>query len=243
LKKLVWVVFLFSALLARAQMPPRLPADPEIRAILANRIDVQHKGEAIVVGIVTKKGRHVVPYGRFDGDDPRVSDGETVFEIGSISKVYTGLLLCDMVQHHEVSFSDPVAKYLPPSVQIPSRNGKQITLLELAMHTSGLPRMPSNFNPKDPSNPYADYTVEQMYDFLSHYQLTRDPGAKYEYSNLGAGLLGHALALGAGTDYETLLRTRVTGPLHMNHTAIELTQEMKANLAPGHTEALQKPSN
>jgi CubicO group peptidase (beta-lactamase class C family) len=224
-------------------LPPRTATEAEIRGMLVQRIDIQHNGNAIVVGVISKHGRRIISYGRFDRDDPRIPNGETVFEIGSISKVFTSLLLCDMVLHGEVALSDPVSKYLPASVSVPTRNGKPITLLELAVHHSGLPRMPSNFNPKDPLNPYADYTVQQMYDFLSHYTLTRDPGSKYEYSNLGAGLLGHVLALRAGTDYETLLRTRVTGPLGMNHTAVQFTPEMKVNLALGHNEQLQETSN
>ena len=101
---------------------------------------------------------------------------------------------------------------------MPERGGRAITLQDLATHTSGLPRMPDNFQPKDLANPYADYTVERMYQFLSRYQLTRDAGATVDYSNLGAGLLGHVLARRAGMDYDTLVRTRVTGPLGMRHT-------------------------
>ena len=97
-------------------------------------------------------------------------DGDTVFEIGSISKVFTSLLLADMVVKGEVTLSDPISKYLPATVHVPTRNGKQITLLDLATHYSGLPPMPSNFS--------WDYSREQMFDFLSHYQLTRDPGAE-----------------------------------------------------------------
>jgi CubicO group peptidase (beta-lactamase class C family) len=115
---------------------------------------------------------------------------------------------------------------------MPTRNGKQITLLDLATHHSGLPRMPSNFS--------DTFTAEQMYDFLSHYELTRDPGAKYEYSNLGVGLLGNVLAIRAGTDYATLLRTRITGPLHMDHTDVDFTPEMKENFAGGHDDNLRK---
>jgi len=91
---------------------------------------------------------------------------------------------------------------------VPERGGKKITLADLATHTSGLPRLPTNLAPKDMSNPYADYTVQQLYDFLSHYELPRDIGAQYEYSNLGAGLLGHALALRAKMSYEALVRAR-----------------------------------
>jgi serine-type D-Ala-D-Ala carboxypeptidase/endopeptidase len=128
-------------------------------------------------------------------------------------------------------------------VKVPERGGKKITLLDLATHTSGLPRLPANIHPKDPGNPYADYTVAQLYEFLSSYELTRDIGSKYEYSNLGGGLLGYVLALRAGTDYETLLRTRIFEPLGMKNTAITLPKEMKDRLATGHNAGLQPVPN
>jgi CubicO group peptidase (beta-lactamase class C family) len=148
-----------------------------------------------------------------------------------------------MVQRGEVSLTDPVSKYLPPNVKMPERGGKKITLIDLATHTSGLPRLPSNFNPKDPANPYADYTVAQLYEFLPTVLLTRDIGSRYEYSNLGGGLLGHVLARRAGTDYETLVRTRILEPLAMKSTAITLSKAMKDRLAIGHNAALQPVSN
>ena len=121
---------------------------------------------------------------------------------------------------------------------MPERGGRQITLQDLATHTSGLPRLPSNLAPKDPANPYADYSVEQLYQFLSSYQLTRDIGSQYEYSNLGGGLLGHVLARRAGMDYETLVRSRICEPLGMKSTGIALSAEMKARFAVGHDQAL-----
>jgi hypothetical protein len=89
----------------------------------------------------------------------------------------------------------------------------------------------------DPANPYADYSVDHLYQFLSSYQLTHDISSKYEYSNLGGGLLGHVLARRAGTDYETLVRTRICEPLGMKGTAITLSSEMKTRFAIGHSQA------
>ena len=154
-------------------------------------------------------------------------DGNTVFEMGSISKVFTGALLADMVARGEVKLDDPIAKYLPQTVKVPSRNGRQITLLDLATQSSGLPRLPSNMRPADFSNPYADYSVQQLYEFLSGYSLTRDPGQRYEYSNLGVGLLGHVLALRAGKSYEEILKERILDPLGMNDTRVDATPSMK----------------
>ena len=222
------LLFYFSCLipaLCAQTLLTRLATSKEIRDMLVQRVDVEHKAYAIIVGLISKHGREIISYGKFGPDDPRVPDAETIFEIGSVTKVFTSLLLSEMVLDKEVSLNDPIAKYLPASVHVPSRNGKQITLLDLSTHHSGFPR--------EPAHP-ADYTIEEVYDFLNHYELTRDPGAAYDYSNFGAGLLGQILAMRAGTDYETLLRTHITEPLHMNHTAIHPTEEMKANLIGGY---------
>jgi CubicO group peptidase (beta-lactamase class C family) len=212
----------------------QVPSDEEIRKILADRIDRDHQGVGIVVGVIEPKGRRIVSVGKLDSGDKRVLNGDTVFEIGSMSKVFTSLLLMDMVQKGEVALTDPVAKFLPATVKIPERNGKKITLQDLSTQSSGLPRMPTNFSPKDITNPYADYSVEQMYQFLAGYTLTRDIGEKYEYSNLGVGLLGHALALRARMSYEALVKARITGPLEMTSTSITLTADEKARFAVGH---------
>ncbi len=233
-------VFALSVILARtaafAQAPADspFPTDAEVRKILADRIGSENLGLALVVGVIDAKGRRVVSYGSLAKDDKRPLNGDTIFEIGSMTKVFTSLVLMDMVQKGEVALTDSVAKYLPSSVKVPERNNKKITLQDLSTQSSGLPRMPTNFAPNDPLNPYADYTPEQLYQFLSGYQLTRDIGAQYEYSNLGVGLLGHALTRRAGVDDESMVRSRILDPLEMNHTRVTLTPEMKARLALGH---------
>ena len=118
-------------------------------------------------------------------------------------------LLAQLVLDDKVALDDPVQKFLPADVTLPTRDQKAITLGNLAIQNSGLPRMPTNFTPADSSNPYAHYSVQQMYDFLSGYTLTRDPGEQFEYSNLGVGLLGHALALSEGMTCEQLQRERI----------------------------------
>ena len=220
-----------------------VPSDAEIRKILAERVGAEDRGIAMVVGVIEPKGRRVIAYGSLAKGDSRPLNGDTVFEIGSITKVFTSLVLMDMARKGEVAVTDPVAKYLPATVKVPERNGKKIALQDLATQSSGLPRMPDNFHPKDESNPYADYTAEQLYDFLSHYELKRDIGAEFEYSNLGVGLLGQALSLRAGTDYESMLKARVLGPLQMTSTAVTLTPSMKARLAVGHGPGLRPVPN
>ncbi len=229
-------------------LPPLQAAQDEldpaaIRAILQDRIDKNKKSVGIVVGVITPKGSHVIGYGKLGKERSQEPDGNTVYEIGSITKVFTAILLQDMVERDEVSLSDPISKFLPKSVKAPTKDGKEITLLHLATHTSGLPRLPDNLDMKNADNPYADYTVAQMYDFLSRYQLTRGIGEKYEYSNYGAGLLGHILALKAGMDYETLVTKRIGAPLKMSSPAIKLSPAMQARLAQGHNEVGRPASN
>lgn len=234
----------FIATAARAQSvsPPDRPSDAEIAKILAERIDAQRQSVGIVVGVLEPAGRRVISHGSATKGEARRLDGDTVFEIGSITKVFTALLLADAVERGDVALSDPVAKFLPTTVRVPER-GRAITVGDLASHMSGLPRLPSNMKPNDLNNPYADYTVEQLYAFLSTHQLTRDVGAQYEYSNLGGGLLGHVLALRAGTSYEALVENRITRPLGMTSTAITLSPSMRARLASGYSSTLQPAAN
>ena len=221
---------------------PVLSSD-EIREILVKRIDQQKQAVGIVVGVIEPAGRRVIAYGNLATGDPRTLDGDTIFEIGSVTKVFTSLLLADMVNRKEVALDDPASKYLPEHVTMPERNGKAITLQDLATHTSGLPPLPSNMKPKDLRNPYADYTVDDLYQFLSGYTLPRDPGSEFEYSNLGGGLLGHVLALRAGTDFESLIGTRITQPLNMPDTVITLSPSMQQRMATGHTTMLAPTAN
>jgi CubicO group peptidase (beta-lactamase class C family) len=226
-----------AALVAAAPLvyTSQLRYDAGIRTILTTRLQGFEKSVSIVVGVIGPEGRRIVAHGAMGMSDPRPVSGDTLYETGSITKVFTSLLLADMVERGEVTLGDPVAKYLPAGVRMPQRNGRQITLLDLSTHRSGLPRMPSNFNPKDPARPYIDYPVEKLYEFLSSHELRRDIGAEYEYSNLGSGLLGLAVARRAGTDFETLLRDRVLRPLGMTSTVISLTPVLQSRMTRAHT--------
>jgi serine-type D-Ala-D-Ala carboxypeptidase/endopeptidase len=237
LPQIFLAIGLSTALPANAAEPPlqaASPSDIEIKQILAKRIDTEHQAIGIVVGVIDSKGRRVVSHGSLEKGDQRPLNGDTLFEIGSITKVFTALLAADMAQRGEIRLDDPIAKYLAPDIKLPVRAGRQITFVDLATHTSGLPRMPENFRPKDPANPYADYTSQQLYAFLSTYELPRDIAIKFEYSNLGFGLLGQVLAHRAGMDYEQLVLTRICQPLGMNSTRIALSASLAQRFAAGH---------
>ncbi len=213
----------------------------EMRGLLVNRIDEAKRGTGMVVGELTPEGRVFTAHGTTStgGDAPGAG---TFFEIGSITKVFTALLLMDAVERGEVALEDPVSKYLPETVSVPNRNGRAITLADLTTHTSGLPRIPSNLDATNLDNPYAKYGPAELYAFLSGYTLTRDAGEKWEYSNLGVGLLGHALARRAGVSYETLLRQRILVPLGMEDTTITLSVVQRKLMATAHDEQLQPVS-
>jgi CubicO group peptidase (beta-lactamase class C family) len=189
----------------------------------------------MVVGL-TQGGRHSsFAYG-FANAMGRTLDENAVFEIGSITKLFTALLLADMVHRGEAALDEPVAALLPPGTRVPNRNGKPITLLHLASHTSGLPRLPSDILPVT-LEPYVGYTAERLYAFLAGHKLARTPGEGFEYSNLGAGLLRHALGLRAGQDYERLVATRILQPLGMSSTAIHLSPALGTRFASGHDDS------
>ena len=184
----------------------------------------------IVVGFVNEHGSSIVSCGKLDNGTDLEIDGDSLFEIGSVTKTFTALLLQDMVERGRI----PWRNTCPPRSGALTHNGKPITLLRLATHTSGLPKIPDNLDPKNAENPYADYTVEKMYAFLSRYQPPRHREADWQYSSLGMGLLGHAIALEAGTNYESLVVDRICRPLKMDRTRIRLTPEMQSRLAIGH---------
>jgi CubicO group peptidase (beta-lactamase class C family) len=233
-----------SACASTAVAPPPQPADAVIRstvsllpdsaleAILRQRVE-SGKTPGIVVGVLDAAGTRFIAHGA-GSPGPAVLDSATLFEIGSITKTFTSAVLADMAARGEIALDDPVSKHLPAGTRVPAGAERVITLADLATHFSGLPRLPNNLSPRDIRNPYADYTTEKLYAFLAAHQLRRAPRESFEYSNLGAGLLGHALALRAGTDYESLVRTRVLAPLGMRDTKITLTAADSARLAAGH---------
>lgn len=214
------------------------PAPTALNSILDNRIVESKKVVGFVVATLDANGPKIAARGRVSADRDVTPDGNTVFEIGSITKVFTSLVLAEMTERGEVSPDDPVEKYLPPGSKMPTRNGLPVTLLDLSMQVSGLPRLPANLSPKDLTNPYASYDGKQLLDFLGRAQLASDPGEKYAYSNLGAGLLGFALASRAGLSYEALVRKYVLEPLGMKDTAVTLSAGQRDRFARGHNAAL-----
>jgi CubicO group peptidase (beta-lactamase class C family) len=192
------------------------------------------KNVGLAVGIIAGDSQQILCYGTTDKPSGVPVNPNSVFEIGSITKVFTGILLAEAMRRGEVKLDDPVNKYLPERAQIPVRGKKPLTLRHLTTHTAGIPRLPDNID-RDvffSENPYSTYTVEQLYEYLHRTPVT--PGRQHAYSNLGVGLLGHILALAAGTDYETLVKERILKPLGMGDTCITLSEDQRARLAKPH---------
>jgi D-alanyl-D-alanine-carboxypeptidase/D-alanyl-D-alanine-endopeptidase len=203
-----------------------------IQEFLHRNFDGKHAG--MVIGIVDEHVSQVFAAGKMDNGTDQDVNSDTLFEIGSITKTFTVLLLEDMVNRGEMKLEDPVENYLPKSVKVPSRGDKKITLLNLAAQDSGLPFDGTNMTRRDPRNIFADYTADNLYKFLSGYSLTQDPGAEFRYSNAGIALLGNAIERKSGHDFESLVRERICTPLHMDSTYVVVPADLKPRLATGH---------
>jgi CubicO group peptidase (beta-lactamase class C family) len=211
-------------------------ATPDVQAL----IDTWNKDKpgGVSVAWVDEKGVQFFETGRFAKGDDRPVTPDTQFEIGSITKVFTALLLAESERAGKVSRDDPITKYLEVSTTAEGQARlEKITLLMLATHTSGLPRLPPNLAPADMRDPYADYPREKLLAALARSAPDVKAPADYAYSNFGAGVLGQALAAAWGQSYPEALRQHVLGPLGLTQTTLGMTgTAVPANMAPGHDE-------
>jgi CubicO group peptidase (beta-lactamase class C family) len=211
--------------------------DPLAKQLLANDLAV-----GFVVGIYIDGETQVISYGETKKGNGITPDGDTIYEIGSVSNAFTGALLADLVQRGRVKLGDPMQKYLPKAAKTHLKNPSHITFEHLATHTSGLPSLPDNIKPADQMNPYADYTFQQMYAFLRNHELRRAPG-EYEFSMYGMGLLGVLLSSRERMSYEELLVEHIAKPCDMDDTCVKLSNKQRRRLAPPYDAALQTAKN
>ena len=179
-------------------------------------------------------------FGRASASGQQPPDANSVFEIGSISKVFTALLIESQVAHNRLSWDGSIAEYLPDAA-LSNSQVAAITLRELATHTSGLPRLPDNMPMSDPFDPYAGYDRDLLLAWLQGH----DPDAldrSYAYSNLGAGLLGMIAGEAAGSDYARAMRTEVLEPLGMADTYSGLNPELQSRLVGGYSDGADMPN-
>ena len=231
----------------------------EIKDRINALVDANRTNAAIVIGIVDPNGTQFYSNGKLSKANNSNVNENTIFAIGSITKVFTTILLADAVQEGVIKLNDPVDKYLPSTIKVPQYNGHRITFEDLATHTSALPENPSNLcpaiqeaNPQTPDEKVQDvldatvctknYTFDQFYQGLSNTTLSREPGLKYEYSNFGSSLLGNILTLKSNmSSYEELVTKKILNVLGMNSTSVYLSDEQKSRLATGHISGRELP--
>lgn len=239
---LVWPYAL--ARQSAALTAPSLTYDPALPPVNANSMEaVLHRdlanamrpggalgpgtGAGVAIGVSRNGIRRVFAYGTAKPD--------SIFEIGSISKTFTALILAQMVAEGQIKLDEPVRALLPPGT-VHKPYGPEITLLDLATHHSGLPPMPDNLDFRDP-DAWARYRADDLYDFLRAHGVAKSDEPEFEYSNLGFGLLGTALAHRAGLDYADLLEQEVTSPLGLRDTTLVLSPEQRRRLIQAYDQA------
>ena len=200
--------------------------DRELAPVLQNGLLSRVSGGGgLVVGVLDHGQRRIFAYGAAKPD--------SIFEIGSITKTFTGLILAQMVAQKKVSLDEPIGALLPKGTVAKSAH-PEITLLDLATQHSGLPRMPDNFKPKDQQNPYVDYAPPQLLEFVSKHGVTKPEEPAFLYSNLGFALLGYGLSQRAGIPYAQLLSQQILTPLHMNDTGLTLSAAQQPRFIQGY---------
>ncbi|HEV3439388.1 MAG TPA: serine hydrolase domain-containing protein [Gemmata sp.] len=236
----------FFSLLLIHLLTPTYTLAADLKPDLDNIVETLLKDKpvaGVVVGVWMDGKPQVHGYGKVTTAVGEMApDGDTLFEIGSVTKSFTGVLLADAVARKEVALDDPVNKHLPADLQIKSKSDQPITMLHLATHHSGLPVQPPSGGEfaRNNANPYAGYVRPELVRLMSMLKPEWEPGAKYEYSNLAVGLLGHALVAAAKADnYDSLVRERVCKPLGLKDTSEALTGAQKARLARGHNAKLE----
>lgn len=213
-------------------------------------VDHNSSKSAIAIGFVDPNGTQFLGYGKLSNSSNSTIDRNTIFGIGSITKVFNTILLADMVNDGIVKLNDPIDKYLPSNVTVPQYKGHKITLEDLATHTSGLPEFPSNYCKyywdnfdknltlqfrTDTIKCSKNYSTDQLYQGLSNTTISREPGSKFQYSSFGSSLLGHILTQKSNmSSWNELVEKRILSVLGMNSTGIDLANEQKSRLAVGH---------
>lgn len=217
---------------------PRGPHQAAIAALVQPLLDAEIT-RSLVVGVYDAGKLEIYGFGVGPGGQPPT--GLTLYDIGSVTKVYTSLLLADAVQRKEVDIDTPVADLLPPGVTVPTRDQQVITLRHLSLHSSGLPRLPPAIAARAASpDPYAAYGESHLYADLVRTHLESTPGTTIAYSNYGAGLLGFALGRKLGQGYEKAVTSRILEPLALTDTTFAVRPADAARYAEGTNDELVK---
>lgn len=231
------ITLIVSMFAVQALAQDEFKHEQKIAALVEPYLTTQ-KVNAISVGVITDGKTWTENFGTLDSDDTRSPNEKTLYEIGSISKVFTSLLLAEAVESGRLKLDDLISTVMKELAEKNPTVGNTITFQHLSLHMSGLPVMPDNISPADSTNPFDGYDRAMLTEYMLSVKPERKPGEVYEYSNLAVGLLGDLLARQAGVSYEALLKEKLTGPLKMSDTTIKLTPEQLSRFAPPHNAAL-----
>jgi CubicO group peptidase (beta-lactamase class C family) len=219
------------------------PLDKEVDKALTDFFDDPDNIGA-VVAVVKDGAIFYYHYGEAKKNSGKVPGNNAIFEIGSISKTFTGILLAQAVLDKKLSLEDDIRKYLPAACAGLELDGKPVLVKHLSNHTSGLPRLTDDlattpgYNEEDP---YAHYTAAMYNNYLARVKLESVPGTKQEYSNTGVAVLGIILEKVYGKSYEQLLTTYVANPLNMKTTFVTLPAIQESNFASGYSDGKETP--
>lgn len=227
------------ALSATADDRTRLPDSASIDALAMRYVETEQRAPGIVIGVIDADGRRVIARGVSGNPARPILDGHSLFEIGSITKVFTGMLLAEMAARGEVAIDQRAATLMPEGMTLPDALA-DVTLVDLATHCAGLPRLPLDAAMlwrvvMRRSDPYAGSTVSTVFDSIARMPASQI-GARgdFAYSNLGSAWLGQLLAARAGTRYGALLDTRVLGPLGLDEAWLMIPDHAAARRVVGH---------
>jgi serine-type D-Ala-D-Ala carboxypeptidase/endopeptidase len=202
----------------------------EIQTFLDSEV-TNKRTKGIVVGVIDANGTKIISAGKLSDKNTKKPDGNTMFEIASVTKLFTTLLLADFASKNIVSLSAPISSYLPREIKTPKFDDKEITLLQLASHTSGFPRFPFN---QFPNKAVDSYTTDDLYYYISHFEPKVAFGSKFKYSNTGMGLLAHILSLQTRQSFDNLVSDNICRKLQLSNTTFTPSKKQSINVATGH---------
>jgi len=224
--------------------PDRPPVHCLLEELTADHVDPDYtpgKAIGLVVGVARPGARYVTGFGArtLGGSEP--PDASSIFDIASVTKLYSGYLLARGVENGELQLDDTLEKTF--GTDVPTYSGRSIDLLDLATHTSGLPNYPNNLLFPGPVNPTRDYTLPLLEEFLASHTLTVEPSTSFVYSNLGTGILGHTLVTASGeASFDALVQREIAGPHGLPDTAVTLSTEQQERKMQGYADGEPAPA-
>lgn len=230
-----WILFLTVSTVASQEVIPQ-----KAREIISKKVD-NGPLVGVAVGYISQEGETLFyTKGTLSQQENRAVDKNTIFEIGSVTKVFSALAISKLVKEKGISLDTNAEDLLSEEFDLPEYEGQSVTLKHLLTHTAGLPRIPGNLSVDDISNPYKNYTESKLKAFLAEYELPRKPGVQFEYSNLGMAIVGYILEHQYDTSYEQVIKKQILKPLGMSSTGVEINSGTHS-VARGHRAGSEVP--